>query len=252
MRNSVANPKPRIWPTTVGAPPLRRGAAGLLHRRIAFGIGIRLRAHGRFRPADDGRPDLAALRRRRAAADLPARLLPAGAVGRHGILRSSAGGAVGGGIVGGGIVGGAAARAAGGGNNGGGAAAAQGNSPFVPDEIVTSFAPGTTPQAIAQFAQRTNLAQLESQSFPLIGTSLYRWRIGGGRSVPSVVQALGTENIVATVQPNYLFALQEDNAKETTPKPLPPARAMPLNMFWPSCKSRRRIRSRPENPSRSR
>ncbi|MFZ3224608.1 MAG: S8 family serine peptidase, partial [Xanthobacteraceae bacterium] len=57
------------------------------------------------------------------------------------------------------------------------------------------------------------LAQLESQSFPLIGTSLYRWRIGGGRSVPSVVQALGTENIVATVQPNYLFALQEDNAK---------------------------------------
>ncbi|MGB7254135.1 MAG: S8 family serine peptidase, partial [Xanthobacteraceae bacterium] len=121
--------------------------------------------------------------------------------------------AVGGGIVGGGIVGGAAARAAGGGNNSGGGAAAQGNSPFVPDEIVTSFAPGTTPQAIAQFAQRTNLAQLESQSFPLIGTSLYRWRIGGGRSVPSVVQALGTENIVATVQPNYLFALQEDNAK---------------------------------------
>ncbi|MGC2134557.1 MAG: S8 family serine peptidase, partial [Xanthobacteraceae bacterium] len=107
----------------------------------------------------------------------------------------------------------AAARAAGGGNNSGGGAAAQGNSPFVPDEIVTSFAPGTTPQAIAQFAQRTNLAQLESQSFPLIGTSLYRWRIGGGRSVPSVVQALGTENIVATVQPNYLFALQEDNAK---------------------------------------
>ena len=30
----------------------------------------------------------------------------------------------------------------GGGNNGGGAAAAQGNSPFVPDEIVTSFRAG--------------------------------------------------------------------------------------------------------------
>ena len=98
------------------------------------------------------------------------------------------------------------------------AAAAQGNSPFVPDEIVTSFAPGTTPQAIAQFAQRQDLAQLESQNFPLIGTSLYRWRIGGGRSVPSVVQALGTENIVASVQPNYLFALQEDNAQENNAK----------------------------------
>ncbi len=78
----------------------------------------------------------------------------------------------------------------------------------MPDEIVTSFAAGTTPQTIAQFAQRYDLTQLETQSFPLIGTSLYRWRIGGGRSVPSVVQALGTENIVASVQPNYLFALQ--------------------------------------------
>ncbi len=82
----------------------------------------------------------------------------------------------------------------------------------MPDEIVTSFAAGTAPQAIAQFAQRYDLTQLELQSFPLIGTSLYRWRIGGGRSVPSVVQALGTENIVATVQPNYLFALQQQAA----------------------------------------
>ena len=59
------------------------------------------------------------------------------------------------------------------------------------------------------------MRNLKSQNFPLIGTSLYRWRIGGGRSVPSVVQALGNENIVATVQPNYLFALQEDGAKDS-------------------------------------
>ncbi len=159
------------------------------------------------------------------------------------------GGAVGGGIVGGGIVGGAAARAAGGGNNGGGGAAAQGNAPFVPDEIVTSFAPGTTPQAIAQFAQRTNLAQLESQSFPLIGTSLYRWRIGGGRSVPSVVQSARRRK-----HRRHRAAELSVRAAGRQPRPrlpLPPARAMPLNMFWPSCKSRRRIRSRPENPSRS-
>ncbi len=81
-----------------------------------------------------------------------------------------------------------------------------------PTRSSPSFAAGTTPQTIAQFAQRYDLTQLESQSFPLIGTSLYRWRIGGGRSVPSVVQALGTENIVATVQPNYLFALQQQAA----------------------------------------
>ncbi|MFZ0609499.1 MAG: S8 family serine peptidase, partial [Xanthobacteraceae bacterium] len=107
-----------------------------------------------------------------------------------------------------GMVGGAAAR--GGGNSSGGVAAP--NSSFVPDEIVTSFAAGTTPQAIAQFVRRYDLTQLETQGFPLIATSLYRWRIGDGRSVASVVQALGSENIIASVQPNYLFTLQQQAA----------------------------------------
>jgi subtilisin family serine protease len=123
------------------------------------------------------------------------------------------GGVIGGGIIGGAIGGGAAGAAAapsGGGNNGG--AAAQNNPPYIADEIVVSFAAGTPPQAIAQFATRNNLSQIEAQNFPLIGNGLYRWRIGGGRSVTSLVQTLGSENIVATVQPNYIFSLQEDAA----------------------------------------
>jgi hypothetical protein len=124
------------------------------------------------------------------------------------------GGAIGGGIIGGAIGGGAAGAAgapSGGGNNGG--AAAQNNPPYIPDEIVVSFAAGTLPQAITQFAARNNLSQIETQNFPLIGNSLYRWRIGGGRSVASIVTALGSDNIVATVQPNYIFSLQDDAAK---------------------------------------
>ena len=219
MRSSVANPKPRyggriLAPLLCGVVLLACCIGGS-HSASAFGFG---RMGGFGRPMMGGpiwrRPPPPPLRGGKFAGPPPP--------GRRGWPTRHppivGGGAVGGGIVGGGIVGGAAARAAGGGNNGGGGAAAQGNSPFVPDEIVTSFAPGTTPQTIAQFAQRHDLAQLESQNFPLIGTSLYRWRIGGGRSVPSVVQALGSENIVATVQPNYLFALQEDNAKEENAK----------------------------------
>jgi hypothetical protein len=125
------------------------------------------------------------------------------------------GGAVGGGIIGGSIGGGAAGAASapsGGGNNGGGAAA-QSNPPYIPDEVVVSFAAGTSPQAITQFAGRNNLSQIETENFALIGSSLYRWRIGGGRSVTSIVAALGSENIVATVQPNYVFSLQDDDAK---------------------------------------
>jgi subtilisin family serine protease len=95
-------------------------------------------------------------------------------------------------------------------NNGRGAVpVAQGDQPFIANEVVTAFAPSTPQQAIDQFARRYDLTPIETQSFPLIGTSLYRWRIGGGRSVSSVIDALGGENIVSSVQPNYIFTLQE-------------------------------------------
>jgi subtilisin family serine protease len=127
-------------------------------------------------------------------------------------------------IVGGGVVGSGRSGNGGGGNttnsrdngngnNGRGATpVAQSDQPFIADEVITAFAPDTTAQAIDQFARRFNLTQVETQSFPLIGVSLYRWRIGGGRSVPSVINALGSENIVASVQPNYIFTLQDQAA----------------------------------------
>jgi hypothetical protein len=123
------------------------------------------------------------------------------------------GGGGGGGYVGGG--GGPAGPGNSGGNrnNGGGGAPQQGNQNFVPNEVITAFAPGTTPQAIGLIARRYELTQLDSQSFPLIGTSLYRWRLGGGRTVANTVRALGGERIVAVVQPNYVFTLQEETAK---------------------------------------
>jgi hypothetical protein len=123
------------------------------------------------------------------------------------------GGGGGGGYVGGG--GGPAGPGNSGGNrnNGGGGAPQQGNQNFVPNEIITAFAPNATPQAIALIARRYELTQLDSQSFPLIGTSLYRWRLGGGRTVANTVRALGGERIVAVVQPNYVFTLQEETAK---------------------------------------
>ena len=145
-----------------------------------------------------------------AAADLSAGLLAGTAGGHRDILRLSAAAAgrrwwrrrpVGPGNSGGNR------------NNGGGGAPQQGNQNFVPNEVITAFAPGATPQAIGLIARRYELTQLDSQSFPLIGTSLYRWRLGGGRTVANTVRALGGERIVASVQPNYVFTLQEETAK---------------------------------------
>src|SRR5580704_12337504 len=90
---------------------------------------------------------------------------------------------------------------------------APGERRFVPDEIITEFSANTSPQTINRLARRLELTQLETQSFPLIGATLYRWRVGGGRSALSAVSELESQGAVASVQPNYMFSLQEDAAQ---------------------------------------
>lgn len=107
---------------------------------------------------------------------------------------------------------------AGGEGGGGGGGAAGGMPPrgerrYVPDEVITAFAPNATPQAIEQLARRHNLTQLESQNFSLGDNTFYRWRINGRRPVVDLIGALEDERLVTAVQPNYLFTLQEDAAK---------------------------------------
>jgi subtilisin family serine protease len=127
---------------------------------------------------------------------------------------------IGGGVVGGGVIGGGGGRGPNS-NNGAGNGPGRGGVPaqtdqgFMPNEVITAFVPNATPQAIDQIARRYNLTRIESQDFPLIGSSLYRWRIGGSGNVSNVIRALGNENIVAGVQPNYVFTLQQE-AVETS------------------------------------
>lgn len=97
----------------------------------------------------------------------------------------------------------------GGGGNGGNGLPPPGEQRFVPDEVLAAFAANASAQTIAEIAQRNGLTQLEAQNLPLIGTTLYRLRIGAGRSVASVISALQNEGAVASVQPNYVFTLQE-------------------------------------------
>lgn len=106
---------------------------------------------------------------------------------------------------------------AGGGTTGGSGVPPRGERRFVADEIIVAFTPSATPQSIAAIAQRYNLTTLESQDFSLIGSTLYRWRIGGRRSAVDVVGAMEDErSLVAGAQPNYVFTLQEDAAKVTS------------------------------------
>jgi len=104
-------------------------------------------------------------------------------------------------------------RSAGGGNSGRSGVPPRGERRLVADELLTEFSPSATPQSIDQIARRYNLTRLESQNFRLIGSTLYRWRIDGRRSVVDVVGAIENERIVSSAQPNYVFTLQEQAAK---------------------------------------
>lgn len=83
---------------------------------------------------------------------------------------------------------------------------------FVADEIITAFSPSTSTQTVDEIARRYNLTQLESQGLPLIGVTIYRWRIASGRSLADVVGAVENERTVVSAQPNYVFTLQEQPA----------------------------------------
>lgn len=115
--------------------------------------------------------------------------------------------------------GGAAAALGGAGGNGRINLPPAGEQRFVPDEVIVGFSNNTSQQEIAQLTRRYNLSALESRSFPLIGVTLYRLHIGSGRSVPSVLQTLQSQGIVATAQPNYLFSLQEDASQTAAAAP---------------------------------
>jgi hypothetical protein len=81
---------------------------------------------------------------------------------------------------------------------------------MVPDEVVLEIPNTVTPAQINTLQQRFRLTRIESQTFALTGTTVYRWRVPRDISVPRAVQAIEGDPRVASAQPNYLFTLQQD------------------------------------------
>ena len=81
---------------------------------------------------------------------------------------------------------------------------------MVPDEVVLEIPNSVSPAQINALQQRFRLTRLESQTFALTGTTLYRWRVPRDISVPRAVQAIEGDARVASAQPNYLFTLQQE------------------------------------------
>ena len=90
---------------------------------------------------------------------------------------------------------------------------------LVPDEVLIEVANTTSAQTINALQRRHRLTQVEQQTFQLAGTTLYRWRIPDRRSVANVVRSLQGETAVASVQPNYLFTLQNEAKPQGETRP---------------------------------
>lgn len=83
---------------------------------------------------------------------------------------------------------------------------------YVPDEVMVELAGDPTDQAFAGIGTRHRLSRLDTQRIGLTNSTWVRWRISDRRPVSAVIRALQADNAVRSAQPNYLFALQQENS----------------------------------------
>ena len=81
---------------------------------------------------------------------------------------------------------------------------------FVANEVLVELRPDVSALTADAIAKRERLRPLASQRLPLIGTTMYCYRIAGKRPVATVIAALEAEPRIAAVQPNYLYTLQSE------------------------------------------
>jgi hypothetical protein len=87
---------------------------------------------------------------------------------------------------------------------------------YVPDEVIIQLDGNPSRRVIEGLARRYRLTRVESQNFSLLNATLDRWHITNGRSVSAVIADLVTNRVIAWVQPNYLYSLQENAAQDST------------------------------------
>jgi subtilisin family serine protease len=98
----------------------------------------------------------------------------------------------------------------------GGATAVAANS-FVPGEIIIEVDGTVTEAQAIALAQRHRLTRVESQNFPLIGATMFRWRIPDSRSIDTVSRQLLADGSVRSVQRNFRFTLQQAETAKDDP-----------------------------------
>jgi subtilisin family serine protease len=87
----------------------------------------------------------------------------------------------------------------------------------VPGEIIIEVDGTVTEAQAIALAERHRLTRVESQNFPLIGATMFRWRIPDSRSVDNVARRLLAEGTVRSVQHNFRIKLQQAETARNDP-----------------------------------
>src|ERR1700674_5721051 len=85
-----------------------------------------------------------------------------------------------------------------------------GETRFLPNEVILDIAANVPTQALDAIAARHTMTRIETISFRLTGRTLHRWRLDGGGSVTAMIRGLNGERQVAGAQPNYLYELMQN------------------------------------------
>src|SRR6266403_2163545 len=89
----------------------------------------------------------------------------------------------------------------------------------VAGEIVAEIDGSLSDAQADELARRHGLARLESQNFPLVGSTIGLFRVTDRRTVEVVSRELATEASVRAVQPNFRYVLQDQKAALTEGDP---------------------------------
>jgi subtilisin family serine protease len=92
---------------------------------------------------------------------------------------------------------------------------------------LVEFRPDVSPQAAFDIAMRERLTLVASQRLELVDSTINRYQILDGRSVPAVVAALARDPNIVSTQPNYLYSLQQE--ERGSPQELYPRARMHLD-----------------------
>jgi len=88
------------------------------------------------------------------------------------------------------------------------------------DEIVVEFAGNPSEQQLTALANRLRFTRLESRRIALLNTTIHRWRVPSGSSVPDAMRAIGGNGAVR-VQPNYVFTIGQAASGDAAAGALP-------------------------------